>query len=377
MDNTQSDQPVDLARQLLSITSLRIFAALFVAIHHTRAAWAHTKVMDFIGQVGWLGVSCFFILSGFVLMWGYNPATTYKQFILRRLIRIYPLHFLCLSASLIGFAIFHTPMAGYVGTIWGTVANFLLIHGWIPGHANIRQAWNGVSWTLSCEFFFYLVAPFFFRFILTGGNIQKTLYGVIVLWAILLIVSLIGEQHHWDATLDFILYYPTPRFVEFMLGACGAVLMRNGWKFKSRGTSVALMIIPILLYCYWRPEADGLRSGAAMIAIFVPGAFLLIMSIAKLDIDGTSSWMQNRTLVFLGEASFALYMTHALFLSVFTTVRNHFFPLSNSSVLWGEVMTIACLALMVMISVATHVGIEQPLRLWLMRKFSLSTRSTK
>ena len=77
---------------LEGLTSLRFFAALAVVIHHTRNAWANTVVTDYIGQVGWLGVSFFFILSGFVLMWSYKPSLSFRDFIIRRLIRIWPLH---------------------------------------------------------------------------------------------------------------------------------------------------------------------------------------------------------------------------------------------------------------------------------------------
>ena len=89
---------------LLSLTSLRAIAALSVVIHHTGGSWAHLTPVRWIAEVGWLGVSCFFILSGFVLMWGYDPATPASRFLLRRLFRIYPMHLLGLAVALLFFA---------------------------------------------------------------------------------------------------------------------------------------------------------------------------------------------------------------------------------------------------------------------------------
>src|ERR1700722_19277002 len=115
-------------QRLDSLTSMRFVAALFVAVHHTRNTWAHAAPVEAIGQVGWLGVSYFFILSGFVLMWGFDPALPKSSFIWKRLVRIYPLHFVCLVASLAAFALFGRSPGGYIGTVPGTIANFLLIH---------------------------------------------------------------------------------------------------------------------------------------------------------------------------------------------------------------------------------------------------------
>ena len=92
-------------QRLDSLTSMRFFAALLVAVHHTRLTWAHTALIDAIARVGWLGVSYFFILSGFVLMWGFDPALPKSSFIWKRFVRIYPLHFVCLIASLGAFVL--------------------------------------------------------------------------------------------------------------------------------------------------------------------------------------------------------------------------------------------------------------------------------
>jgi len=129
---------------LPSLTSMRVFAALCVAVHHTRHVWAHFSVTDWLGQVGWLGVPFFFILSGFVLMWGYDTRRGMGDFFIRRIVRIYPLHLATLVFVLLCYFSFGRPLPGNVGNLVGTLASFFLLHGWVPGHPEIRQAWNGV-----------------------------------------------------------------------------------------------------------------------------------------------------------------------------------------------------------------------------------------
>ncbi len=353
---------------LPSLTSVRVFAALTVAVHHTRAAWAHTQLIDIVGQVGFLGVPVFFVLSGFVLMWGFNPQMTGQEFILRRLIRIYPLHVLTLLASLSAFVVLHSPIAGYVGTPWGTVANFLLIHDWIPGHPNIRQAWNGVSWTLSCEFFFYLLAPFVFCRMLRAKNPAAPFIAAAAVWVALFVLAWMAALWDWDWISDFLLCHPIARFDEFALGASGALLLRHRRVPQSRALALAVLTVPLALYCLSFPESSGPRSGPVMVELIVPGVFLLILALAARDNAGKPTWLHAKWLVYLGEASFALYMTHALFLGPFTILRNRVLPISATSEFWGEVATLAYVLLALLISALMHSLLEQPIRVRLMRR---------
>src|SRR5688572_29665698 len=103
-------------QRLPSLTSLRVFAALFVMLHHCRETWQHWAPVRWIGEVGWLGVSFFFILSGFVLMWSYDGRTPYRHYVMRRLVRIYPLHVLCFCVSFAVFIWTDIALAGYAGS---------------------------------------------------------------------------------------------------------------------------------------------------------------------------------------------------------------------------------------------------------------------
>lgn len=128
-----------LPKNLPSLTSCRFFAALAVVLHHSGATGS---AYEAVGKAGWMGVSFFFALSGFVLMWSFDPSRSKMDFYINRLSRIYPLHLFGLLVSLAAFFALGSPLAGYVGTELGTLASLVLVHDWIPGHREIRQAWG-------------------------------------------------------------------------------------------------------------------------------------------------------------------------------------------------------------------------------------------
>ena len=345
--------------KISSLTSIRFFAALLVAIHHTRTQWAHTNFIDLLGQIGWLGVSYFFVLSGFVLMWRFDPKLPKSVFVWKRLARIYPLHFVCLVTSLVCFAFFLGPLGGYQGTLPGTVANFFLLHDWLPLHPEVRQAWNGVSWTLSCEFAFYLAAPFAFGLLLKIRSAASVFFCVAGAWALVFGVAIFAICNHLDPILDFLFYHPLPQFLEFLLGASGAMLMRSGWTFKSVPISIAVMVIPVSIYCALVPENAG-RQGEIMKLLFIPGAFLLIMSLVRRELNGATTVLRNKILVFLGDASYSFYMTHALLLGAFGIIARRWFPAISGTALWGEIATAIYLTAAIILSAVMYRIFERP-----------------
>ncbi|KPC93336.1 isovaleryltransferase, partial [Streptomyces sp. NRRL F-6602] len=56
-----------------------------------------------------VGVSFFFLLSGFVLTWSARPGDTYGGFLRRRLVKIYPNHLFTFCLAMVLFAAAATP----------------------------------------------------------------------------------------------------------------------------------------------------------------------------------------------------------------------------------------------------------------------------
>ena len=105
---------LEFPRKLQSLTSLRFFAAASVLIHHTLPNWPHYKFTSNIFNFGYLGVTFFFILSGFVLTYSRLGLNQKKDpnFLLRRISRIYPLHAIFLTLSIMGFLVTKASWGG-------------------------------------------------------------------------------------------------------------------------------------------------------------------------------------------------------------------------------------------------------------------------
>jgi peptidoglycan/LPS O-acetylase OafA/YrhL len=349
-----SANPSQPPKTLPSLTSIRAFAAVAVVVHHTRNAWPHLEAVRNFGEIGWLGVPLFFILSGFVLMYNFDPAIRWGDFVARRLFRIYPLHLATLAASLLLSWVAGAAIGGYLGNPAGTVLNVLLLHDLSVGRPDIRQAWNGVSWSLSCEFCFYLAAPMLFRRLEARPALVGSLAFAMFLLA--LATAIVANGSGADTVSDFLKFHPLPHFAEFALGALGALLVRRGWTFGRPALALALMAVPAAPY--FMGEAPG---EAVTNYLFVPGAFLLVASLGARDFRGDVNWLRNNALIRAGEASFALYMTHALLLPSYSGALGLFAPVALEGPLAGEIATLVFIVFAMTFAAAVHTRFEYPM----------------
>jgi peptidoglycan/LPS O-acetylase OafA/YrhL len=294
-------------QRLPSLTAGRGIAALLVAVHHACLDWG--GILTPVGQVGWLGVAYFYILSGFVLTWSWSPARSTAEFYTHRIARIYPMHILTLAISLSAFMLIGSPLAGYVGNVPGTIAQLFLVHDWLPGHPNVRQAWNGVSWSLSAEFAFYLCAPPLLKW--SAKATSGTLVNLAV--ALFLLMTFIGvgsTQVHAERVYDFMQYSPLARLPEFFYGIVAARLLERGTQITVSPLVKLAMFVPLVIYVTGNEN----RNAIAMVSLCVPAFLLFIQSGATNDINRKASLLSHPWLQLVGEASFSLYMTHALVL---------------------------------------------------------------
>src|SRR5207248_3736682 len=151
--------------ELSSLTGIRFYAALLVYLAHIRAI---PGMKAFIGaawliDAGHIGVSFFFVLSGFILTYNYADlfrdgvsARDYSRFVWGRLTKIYPVHFLAtvvvLPISILspGLPIDWRAVPVHLG---------LLQCLWPSTTPAFYEQLNVPSWSISCEWFFYALAP--------------------------------------------------------------------------------------------------------------------------------------------------------------------------------------------------------------------------
>lgn len=148
------------------LTGVRALAAVMVLFLHGTQNFPNAVGAWPVFDSGHLGVDLFFLLSGMVISHVYltqlarwNTANT-KVFLWHRLVRIWPAHVTVLAGMMVMMAGVHAlrvPFAHPEAFLWGDVpSHLLLLHAW---GINDTASWNGPAWSISAEWFAYLLFP--------------------------------------------------------------------------------------------------------------------------------------------------------------------------------------------------------------------------
>lgn len=299
--------------RLNALTSLRFFAAMGVFIHHFHF-FEHTK-SAFAQQVyrvfyeGFVGVTFFYILSGFIISFSYSQhkkAGKYSipQFLRNRVARLYPTHLLTLF---IAASVYLTKDAWAYVDMNTLYANMLLTQSIFPSIPYFF-GFNGVSWSVSTEMFFYL------GFILLVTFNTKQLAGIwvalllMVIWFLCFMPS--SDIAYWALYIN-----PVFRAVDFVTGmllfrmyAGRDFTLSSSVATALEGISLAVLVVFALVgmkhvNMLLRLDIYYIAPMAAVVFIFAIGKGLV------------SRLLSNRMLVLLGEASFSLYMIHQILIN--------------------------------------------------------------
>ncbi|WP_394691317.1 acyltransferase family protein [Hoeflea sp.] len=143
----------------------RLLAALLVmAYHFAHHAPNPDPITDWFEHMLPL-LDMFFIMSGFLIFEHYgamqNDRDHYVRFLIKRLARLYPLHLATLSVFVLFAIAIH---AGFLSSqvadsrynLMALPSNLLLLQAW---GVNSELTFNYVSWSLSGEWFAYLLFP--------------------------------------------------------------------------------------------------------------------------------------------------------------------------------------------------------------------------
>jgi peptidoglycan/LPS O-acetylase OafA/YrhL len=338
------------------LTGLRFFFALLVVCHHSVQHWfgpASYPVADF----GYIGVDLFFVLSGFVLAWPSRPVRA-GRFWWDRMSRVWPLHvfFLLLGLALIGYGV-NRPTGGAL------LANLVLVQAWFPSPATYFSV-NAVSWSLSCELFFYLAFPWLIGWLrpLTSASRRWVAGFVVAGLAIypglfsLTIAPTAAGPHEWSTYV-----LPLWRMGEFLLGIIAALEVRDGWRPRLSGTAALWLMILASAGLL----TDGLIQGRLpdRAVIEVVGACLAALAFASVAADevaGRRSWFGRPWMVTLGASSYALYLLHALLFGALVSVSDWTGTGPVNLLAWS-----AYVGLAVGLSLVVHRWIELPVERWL------------
>lgn len=297
-------------RRLHALTSLRFFAALFVVLHHALGPDRPGGIRS-----GYLGVTFFFVLSGFVLAWSYQDAMRNLDFWRNRAARILPLYWLFIVAgTVLPLAADRSPAS--VGSA------LLLVQAWNPSHS-IREGVHTAAWSLSAELFFYACFPFavaLLRRLRTYTLLALAVGTWLALGAVAVRLPRVTSQAY------FLTYnFPPYRFGEFLVGVCLALAIRRGWRppvHRAVLLVAALAVGTGVLVADAGHHLD--RSRAAFLAVAAVSG--LIVWAVEAEAAGGARLLRTRPLILLGEWSYALYLVHPLVIRVVAHLHGTDFP---------------------------------------------------
>jgi peptidoglycan/LPS O-acetylase OafA/YrhL len=350
------------AKPINPLTSLRFFAAMWVVVYHYWPSLGGARPA--LVAKGYLGVELFFVLSGFILCHVYLDSVAdgrfrYGGFLWARLARIYPLHLATLVG--IGLMALIAQAAGHVFDSnvlsWPSLpANLLLVQAW--GLAP-QAGWNHPSWSISAEWFAYLLFPLFAWPALRLAKRPWT--AAIGAFAALALSYAIFHALAGFPMTEANIRWGALRIVpSFAFGAALNLVWRAG---AAKGRM--------------RPLLGACVSGAGILAfaqVGAPDALLvalfggLILSLAALAKAGENGG-GGGLFVYLGEISYSIYMIcipwqmlYVNGIAAYIHVQKNAVPLS----LW-----LIMLVALVPLAAASYHMVERPARRW-MRGFTLA-----
>jgi peptidoglycan/LPS O-acetylase OafA/YrhL len=337
-----------LRHQNRALTSVRGVMALWVVGHHLQfeLGLLGYHYFGWLFRPGYVGVDIFFVLSGFVITAVHRDMVPKdaRDFFIRRIFRIYPLHLVVL-AVLLGFwlrdlwlgAPFSMPRLAHLGIV-ALLLQPYLIHD---------QDWNVVSWSIGVELLCYALFPLAIR-LLRRMNLVVSL-GV-------LIIALFYERHvhseliwGWPAIARGLGGFALGMMVQQMTVLCPRPGARVATRIEL--VAVAFMLIAVLL------------RDLALIPLL--GA-LLIYGLAA-ERGAVSRLMSGPTWFWLGQISFSVYLLHPTVITLafawLPPARlGHDLGLTLGANLTALVWTALVLALLLGLATLTWRLVEEPMR---------------
>jgi peptidoglycan/LPS O-acetylase OafA/YrhL len=378
---------------LSNLTALRGIAALLTVFFHIDLIMSNGQGMLISHNNSWmitrlyLMVDFFFILSGFIMLHVYGEwfaekvtMVEFKRFTRARFARVYPLHLVVLLLVLLISVISSrlglpkVPVFDIENHVYSFVTNLFLLqsmnfHNWF--------SWNHPAWSISTEWWMYMLFPFLVRPFLKLDYWGRALiaalcfvgYVGIMLWLVPIVT--------FPPEIPFVKTDPAKLTIGvgyqygFLRCLCGFVLgmmlyqgYQQSWgkAWLSNGYVLLASTIGMLLSMHF-------NCADVLTVSFLP--FILLS--AGYGSTRVNVFLQSIPLQKLGDWSFSIYMLHQTLLSLIgaiTTYQNLGNPALAGpppvpSMATGWVIALAFIPFCLFISWLTYRFIEVPARRWI------------
>lgn len=302
----RKDTPSAAAPLLDNLQVCRAFAAISVVIGHAlhdAGVVAERRGVEGPGLgIDWtFGVDVFFVISGFIMVYvsgrDFTKPGAAWTFLRRRLIRIVPLYWTLTTIMLIVGLLLPQLLAIPVGSFQYVASSYLFIPEWRVGAPmpEIRPL-LALGWTLNYEMLFYVT--------LAGVMFLPVRRAIAVLT--LVFTAAVTARLTLPIQQTQLLFWSDPIILEFLLGCYLALARQAGWRLPA---PAALVLAAAGI--------AGLLSnsgGTAELRPFMVGLPALMLVAAAALGPTLPKLAPTRFAILLGDASYALYLSHPLFI---------------------------------------------------------------
>ncbi|MFK7996653.1 MAG: acyltransferase family protein [Granulosicoccus sp.] len=320
--------------RLHALQYLRAVAALAVVYSH--AVIQHDGYAEYLAHAGSFGVDIFFVISGFIMVYIAKPTDTPIAFFANRVRRVVPLYWF--FTFLMGAILLAMPSV-FKNTVfdWSIFLKSLaFIPHWSSAYDGFVWPIVAPGWSLVYEMYFYLI----FAISLLLAARYRVMFITIVIFGVFFIATI---HHTGESALT--LFFSESMVFEFTLGMLLAVAWKRGFHLPSSTSWWLLLFASCLLFLD--------LPGPRIVEFGIP-SLLIVMACLFIRIK------QHDWAVLLGDASYALYLSHIFTLGI---TRKILPPLLGDSQMAAYGFVVLSLIICIIVSVFIHRYIDN----WLLR----------
>ncbi|WP_409529536.1 acyltransferase family protein [Soonwooa sp.] len=310
---------------LKPLTSLRFFFAFMVMASHLLFLKHSSYFKNFYDNYlfeGFLGVSFFYILSEFILSLNYYELKPSKESFIKfykaRIARIYPVHLITLIIAAI-LLVKNFSLKTFLMQLF-LVQSF-------SSDQKVYFSFNAPSWSISDELFFYLIFPLLIIIFRKLKTSAKTILFLAITITILGLNILLPESKK-----HYLIYiFPLSRLADFILGILLFQICQFLRTKEIKSTTIILFqIIAVLSFVLtYIFHSDISISYRFSIYYWLPISLTILSLSSEYYCQAETlltKILSNKILVYLGQISFAFYMTHLLVIDIlhlYFVIPNH------------------------------------------------------
>jgi peptidoglycan/LPS O-acetylase OafA/YrhL len=309
-----------------------VAAAIVFIYHYGGGARSSDFAFHIVGKtihLGWVGVSLFFVLSGFlitgILLDSMHRPKWRATFYIRRALRIFPLYYFALLGAILVALLLNTPWSS-ISPLWPLFFYLQdipeMVHAWLLSPLLVV----GHFWSLAVEEQFYLVWPFLLL-LASRRSVVRPLCVTVYLTSLLFRVCIFGLHLNTEWATYFIL----GRAGEMAAGGFLAASIRGSEEERNQIVHAAKPVllasaIGVTAIVWFTKETAAQEPWLATLGIAL---FTLVFTglIALCLRPGvTQRIFQAPSLRWLGKISYGIYVYHLLLAPLYAWLTRQIFP---------------------------------------------------